>query len=505
MAKITERGRLWLTIGASVLVTGGITALVFSDRADIRTTEEEITAFDERIESADVEIRRTKDREDKVIVFREVQSRELEILPKQQEIAGFHQTLTTFLANSGAKFTKMPDNAPKESELTRGVYVTPNTIECEADATSLLRLVNLIENDPRLVAVKGLNVKAGARTRDQEEGQSHKVRLHLETYFYAPPAKTKDAIAIPNVAERLEDPVIKKLIADFQPERRDSYALRPSASRRDPFVDFRKEIVAEDPELTRTRFQTEENITLDVEKRHDLIREKSETEKSLSGSGALFQYDRVRQELDELINELRVRVANVASIRSVTFPELMARNEKVRLALEEVATTRQSLPRVLAITVAVATETRDAIQKAFGDADYPEVNTITTQWEQFLRGKIVEEAAQPLNEEIRGYRLRSKKLSEFHAKGVHVTGVVVNKTQPAQSVALISGEVRHVGDAIDNKGEIIVAGITATGVEFAYQGETIRVARGNVKSPPSPSGTSVPVSVPVPSNGGSGR
>ncbi len=498
MAKITERGRLWLTIGASVLVAGGITALVFSDRADIKATEEEIASLDERIEMADVEIRKTKDREDEVIVFREVQNRELEILPKQQEIANFHANLTVFLTNAGARFTKMPENSPKESELTRGVYVTPNTIECEADSTALLRLVNLIENDPRLVAVKGLNVKGGGRTQNGEEGEAHKVRLHLETYFYAPPAKAKAPVSIPNVAERLEDPVIRKKVSDFQPERRDSYALRPASARRDPFVDFRKEIVAEDPQLAIDRLRTQESVVLDIERRHDEIREKAETEKSLSGSGALFQYDRVRQELDELVNDLRVRVANVVSIRSVTLPELMTRNERVRLAIEELASTRQSLPRVLAINRAVATETRDAIQKAFSNGDYPEVNTITTQWEQFLRGKIVDESAQSLNDEIQSFRLRSKKLSEFHAKGVHVTGVVVNKLSPSQSVALISGEVRHVGDPIDNKGEIRVVAISATSVEFSYQGETIRVGRDAAPTPAAGAGggPNIPMSRP---------
>ena len=132
MAKLTEKSRLWLTVAASLVATGGMTAMVFSDRGDIRATEDEIVALDERIESADVEIRKTKDREDEVIVFRAVQNRELEILPKQQEIANFHANLTTFLTNAGARFTKMPENAPKESELTHGVYVTPNTIECVA-------------------------------------------------------------------------------------------------------------------------------------------------------------------------------------------------------------------------------------------------------------------------------------------------------------------------------------------------------------------------------------
>ena len=109
-------GRLWLTIGASVLATGGITALVFADRSEIKTTEEEIASLDGRIDAADVEIRKTKDREDEVIVFREVQNRELEILPKQQEIANFHLNLTTFLTQRGrAGSRRCPRTRPRRA------------------------------------------------------------------------------------------------------------------------------------------------------------------------------------------------------------------------------------------------------------------------------------------------------------------------------------------------------------------------------------------------------
>ena len=133
MVKLSERQLLWATIGTALAVTGGITALVFSDRDEIRVTEESISGLGERIREADVEIHKTKDREDQVIVFREVQSRELEILPQKQQIADFHMNLTTFLTQAGASFSKIPENAPKESELARGVYVTPNTVEFTAD------------------------------------------------------------------------------------------------------------------------------------------------------------------------------------------------------------------------------------------------------------------------------------------------------------------------------------------------------------------------------------
>lgn len=486
MAKLSEKQRLWLTIGASVALTGGITALVFNDRTQIRETEEEIASLEQRIELADVEIRKTKDREDEVIVFREVQDRELSILPTKQRIADFHSNLTTFLTQAGARFTKLPENAPKESELAKGVYVTPNAVECEADAASLLRLFNMIENDERLVAIKGFKVKAGAKPKDSDEETTHKVSLALETYYYAPPATARAATPIPSLAERLEDPVIQQRIASFQPERRDSYKLVASASRRDPFVDVRREVIVEDPEVTKKRFATEETLVLDMERRHDEIREKTEAEKALLLEGQLFQRDRLGQEVDGLVNELRVRVANVASVKSVTFPDLVARTDKVRVAIEEIATTRKDLPRELKVTVAVAESTRDQITVAFDRGDFAEVSSVVTAWEGFVRGKSIEPAAQPVLAEIVRFRKRGKILTEFHSRGIHVTGILLNPIEPSRSVALVNGKPVRVGDALDGKVEPKVLGISKDGVEFGFQGETIRVGREDASSTGNP-------------------
>lgn len=477
MAKLSEKQRLWLTIGASVALTGGITALIFNDRTQIRETEEEIASLEQRIGLADVEIRKTKDREDEVIVFREVQDRELSILPTKQRIADFHSNLTLFLTQAGARFTKLPENAPKESELTKGVYVTPNAVECEADAGSLLRLFNMIENDERLVAIKGFKVKAGAKPKEPDEQPTHKVALSLETYYYAAPATAKAATPIPNLAERLEDPVIQQRIASFQPEKRDSYKLVASASRRDPFVDVRREVIVEDPEVTRKRFAAEEVLVLDLEKRYDDIREKTEAEKAMLLEGQLFQRDRLGQEVDGLVNELRVRVANVASVKSVTFPDLAARTDKVRVAIEEVATTRKDLPRELKVTVAVAESTRDQIATSFDRGDFADVSSVVTAWEGFVRGKSVEPAAQPILEEIVRFRKRGKILTDFHGRGIHVTGILLNPMEPARSVALVNGKPARVGDALDGKSEPKVVGITREGVDFTFLGETIRVGR----------------------------
>lgn len=458
MAGLNERHRLWITIGASLALSGGVTALVLSDRADIQSAEDQIVELEERIRTADGEIRKTKEREDQVLVLRAVEQRETEVLPQRQQIGDFHANLTTFLTQAGAQFVKLPESAPKESEVVRGVYVTPNTIEFEADAAALLRFVNMIENDFRLVAIKGIKVKGGSRTKDGKP-PLHKVEVHLETYHYDPRSGARKPTPIPGEETRMEDEIIKKQIAQFQPERRDTYALRPAAGRRDPFVDVRREVVEEDPMAVKRRYEQEEVIALDLEKRLDEIREKTEMERAAHAASDLFKADRIGSEVDLLVNEVRVRLASVATVKSVTFPDLVSRVEKVRVRSEEEAARRKDLPRELEVTVGVSTQTREQIRDAFARADYADVNTLCNAWEQFVRGKRVDTAALPVCEEIKAFRQRAKTLAEFGAKGIKVTGLIVTPLAPANSVALVNGRTVKAGDALDEKGDVKVVRI----------------------------------------------
>lgn len=476
-SKLTERQRLWLTIGASAALTGGIVALVFSDRKVIDETNVEIEALETRIAAADVEIRKTRGREDEVIVFRAVKDRELEILPRHQEIADFHANLSMFLTQAGAVLTKLPDSAPKESELARGVFVTPNTLDFEADAAALLRLVNMIEVDPRLVAVKGLKVRAGSKAASaDDEVQRHRCSVSLETYYYNPPANTVAAVVVPQEAERREEPALAQRITSFQPERRDTYTLRPATSRRDPFVDVRREVIEEDPEVTKARFRKEEDVVVELEKRLDEVRERVEQEKAFVLDHRIFEADRLSRDIDQRVNELRVMLGASTTMKSITFPDLQARGDRVRTAMESIAAGRKELPRELRVTESVARDTRDQIDQAFRKADYAEVTALSVAWESFVRGKEVEPAAMPVLDEILAYRRRAKALSEFHAKGIYVTATIVNP-EPATSAAAISGRVFRHGDLIDGK-DVRIVGVRREGVEFEYQGERIFVARG---------------------------
>jgi hypothetical protein len=121
--------------------------------------------------------------------------------------------------------------------------------------------------------------------------------------------------------------------------------------------------------------------------------------------------------------------------------------------------------------------TRDLLQAAFAKADYAEVNSISVAWEQFLRGKAVEPAAQQIMLEIKDYRRRAKLLAEFHQKPLKVTGLMLNPNEPRQSVALVYAKVLRVGEAADDAGQVTVLAIDRDGVMFGYMGEQMKLRR----------------------------
>jgi len=242
VSKLSERQRLVITIIVTVLLTGGLLALIVKDRSEIDTTNDEIASLDARIQVAEVEIAKTKTREDNVLVYRAVEERELAVLPTKQAIANFHRDLSTFLAQAGLTFQELPESTPTESSLAKGIFVTRTVLTCEGVSFSLLKFLNMIENDERLVAVKGLKVKAGVRRRRSEDDGPllHDVEVHLETYFYNPDTRAVQRNKIAGEEARLQDDTLREAIASFQPERPDSYVLRPATSRRDPMIDPRQ-------------------------------------------------------------------------------------------------------------------------------------------------------------------------------------------------------------------------------------------------------------------------
>lgn len=474
MAKMSDRKRLFLVVGACVLVAGGLGALAYADRQEVETIETEIQGLDADIARANAEIAKIRKREDDLIVFRAVEEKELDILPKEQEIADFQASLSGYLSSSGARFKKIPDNVTKQSELAAGVWVTPNTLDFDADARALLRLIHTLEMSPRLTAVKGLSVKSGGRTSAESTSPVHPATLNLEMYYYKPASAAKAPVRIPDEAQRLESPEIRKEIDAFQPERRDSYVLKPSQSRRDPFVDVRREVVVDDPERLKKLFAAEETLVLEVEKIHDDLREKVEEEKALEADSDLFRRDRLSREVNELVKDLRSRLEQLGNLKRVTLPQMVERIDRLKASLEAIASLRKDLPALTTVTRSVAESTVKMFEDALGRDDYGEVASLASTWEQFVAGKAIEPDAVPVLKRIKELSDRARTLAEFHAIGIDVTGVMVNPENPSQSAAIVDGTAVGVGQVVGPKGnEAKVVEITREGVTFEFRSQRI--------------------------------
>ncbi len=488
MSRLSERQRLFVTIGASVLLTGGLLGLILKDRTEIDGVREEISSLDQRIRAADIEIRRTREREEVVLVDRAVENRELAVLPTRQKIAGFHRNLSTFLATAGLHFQELPESQAQESGLAQGIYVTRSAISFQGDASSTLKFINMMENDPRLISVKGLKIDAGEKAHNDSTAPiQHDVELTLETYFYDPSSDGSDRVHIPNAEARLQEPKIREAIAAFQPERPETYVLRPAASRRDPLIDPRRHRPTADEGDLQEAMRAQETIVLDLEHLLDDINEKVEQEKALDKTGDMFRLDRLQRDVDDQINELRARIAQLDQRRAITIPELAQRVQTVKDRLEELRGRRP--PREMTIPRDVVASTLSEVQKHFEKGEYQEVANLVGQWEQFLEGRKVSADALDLVEQISALRPRAKILSEFHSIPLRVTGTIVNPLNPSRSVALVNGRPMHIGDRLDEHGDVLLSEIGAENVVFAYQGESIPVKRKQGGAEEKPHGT----------------
>ncbi|MDJ0973609.1 MAG: hypothetical protein QNJ98_04050 [Planctomycetota bacterium] len=477
MRKLSEKQLLILTIAVSVLLTGGLVALILGDKNEIEGIEGEISAIEQQIQVCDVEIAKTKNREDKVLVFRAVESRELAILPTAQKIADFLRNLSTFFAAAGIDFSQAPESSPNESELAKGINETRTKLTLAGDAPAILRFMNMVENDPRLVAIKGFTLSAGQKDRmDPNKPILHDVNMTLATYFYDPAAGGVKRVHIPNEQKRLQDPKIQAAIDSFEPERPDTYVLRPSASRRDPFVDPRVERQTEPDDIVAERLKRESGIVEDLESQQREIAELIEQEKALISAGDLFRADRLGQEIDEKINELRAELAKVIEMKEVTVASLTARVQEVVIWLDSISGRRPQ--RDVTVTRKVAEKLLAELEELFNGGDYTELQNQANAWDGYVRGKEVDPGARSVLARINAMRRRAKNLSDFAALQLIVKAVIISEDDPRRNVALISGSAHRAGDKLDESGELVVGRISKTNVEFKFREERISLPVG---------------------------
>lgn len=491
MANPSEKKRLLLTIGVSAVLVGVLTWLILEDHGEIEAVEGEIETLEERIRAADVEIKRTTEREDKVVVFRAVEKKELEILPSKQKIAEFYSGLSKFFQAAGLRFRELPESKPVESDLAKGIFVTRSRVEGQGDAAAILKFINMLENDPRLVSVRGLKIDAARNQPDDPQAPIlHDVVVDLESYYYAPTGDGAAQVTIQGEEQRLQSAPVKAAIAAFVPERPATYDLRLASSRRDPLVDPRERRAKASEAAAAADLARQEGIVSDAEAALADLQEVEERGRALLASGELFKGDRVFAELELGVTELRARLAQVLQMKSVTNAALLGRVQAVQQRVEEL--TGRRAPRQTAVTRALAEKTLADMKRMFDAGAFGDVASTAQGWTEYLRGKQVAPDATAAIEAIGVLRGRARILAETEAIAVQVTGTLVNDSQPARSVAVVNGKHRKPGEAIDEGGEVLVHAVYRDRVEFSYKGEVFSRPRTSGSGAPAGTGGRTP-------------
>jgi hypothetical protein len=354
----------------------------------------------------------------------------------------------------------------------------------------------MVENDPRLVSIKGLDVEAadtnrGNKKTDKDVGPPlHDITVHLESYFYNPANLGFKPVTIPGEEQRLHDSAVKDAIAAFQPERPDTYVLRPSASRRDPLVDPRQRREKVDEDAEATEYGRQEKVVVEVETSLKDITEMHEQLKALLLGGELFKADRLQGEIDGKVNELRGRLAQITQMKTIINPTLVQRVMQVQERVDEFLGRR--VPRETTVTRNVSEKTLLELKEHFDKREYTEVATLGSAWADYLKGKEVDGDARAVLDEISVMRGRARILAEADGFQITITGTIVDERDPARSLAMVNGARLHPGDSVDEKQEVQVHRVLRTGVEFVFQGEVFFRDRSSGVSKPGKPGSGKP-------------
>jgi hypothetical protein len=223
-------------------------------------------------------------------------------------------------------------------------------------------------------------------------------------------------------------------------------------------------------------------IVTDVEAMLSDVLEMDEQARALLAAGELFKADRLQAEMDVKLNELRVRLAQIQQMKTVTNATMLGRVVAVQQRVDELMGRR--LPRETLVTRSLADKTLTEVRARFESGNFGEVATLCQAWFEFLKGKQFEPHAQELIEAMSVLRSRARVLAETEGFSIVISGTIVHDLDPARSGAVINGTLLRPGEAVDSAGEVRLKTVQRDGVELLYKGETFLRLRGTASRSP---------------------
>jgi len=477
VSKLNEKQLLLLTIGITVLLLGGLGWLIWSDMQAVEEEEGKIAQLHQQIGAAEKEIAKIPEREAQVIADREIADREVTFLPSEDDIESFWEVLERFADESGVRIDEISPSRASGRGAKGPIQTVSQTMTVRGTVDEYLRFMNLIENYDRIINVTEYSISSGKKA-DEDGKYRHGIRLALSTFTYSKRI-ANTIVSIPQYEKKRQTAEVKRWLSRIKIQEKESYTLRTSLGRRDPFVNVRREIEDTDgPEAGADRERAEallENLTESLQ----VLATGLEEEKLLKERGDIFRLAQAIKENRQLMADLVRRIEQLRQDKVFRDPRLAERFrqevlepfERLRERIEAADTERppMSNDEVKARFAAIA--------KHFDDRKWDEVTKGVRNFMDMTHdGQHVVEEARPTVEKITDMLRRSGVIREFEKRQIEITTIIFSPN--GLSLAIINGKSKSEGDALDNDGRVVIAEVGEDYVIFETEGVEIKKLKG---------------------------
>jgi len=477
VSRLSEKQLLILTIGITVLLLSGLSWLIWSDLEAVEEEEAKIEQLEGQIAAAEKEIATIPEREYRVIADREIADKEVAFLPSEEDIESFWEVLERFADEAGIRISEIsPSNMGRRGKGT--IQSVPQMLTVRGTIDEFLRFINLVENYERIINVTEYNINAG-KEADEDGKVRHGIKLALTTFTYSKRI-ANTIVSIPQYEKKRQQPAVKRWLSKIKIQEKESYTLRTSLGRRDPFVSARRKIEElGDPETGADRERAEARLEslaesvrtlaadIDIEdtlrERKDIFRLAQQVKENREKMGELARrIDRMRQ--DKLIRD--------AILAERFRAEVIVPFDRIKARIELIETEQAPMP------LNEVKARYGSIAKKFDEQKWDAVRKGVRTFLDLTRdGDHVVDEARPLVEKIIDLLRRSNVIREFEKKKIVITAIIYSER--GMSLAIINAKTKSEGDALDADGRVVIAEVGEDYVIFETEGVEIKKLKGD--------------------------
>lgn len=475
MNRLSEKQLLILTIGIAVLLTGGLGYLVWSDLQAAKEEEQKIKSLRDQIASSQSEIDQIPQREYRVIANREKAEKEVAFLPSETEIENFWEVIERFADDSGVLISEITSSDTGRGGRKKGkstIKSVPQVLSLKGTTDEFLRFMNLLENYDRIINVIEYRLTS-SKGPDKSGKLRHGIKMALTTFTYSKKV-ANTIVSISSYEKKRDHAEVKKWLSKIKIQERETYTLRTSLGRRDPFENVRKPVAKIDPTFTEDRGAQEAIITnLSEEVRS--LQDGLDIEAHLRKVKDLYRLAQQIKDNKKQFSSLNSRIEETKRKNLITDRELKDRFraevlEPFELIKERMAKGHEGAPK---LTRQQVQEWYDRIAEQFDEQNWKDVMELVRDFRQLSKnGKWVEDDARALAVQTIEFQRRATVIQDFEKRKVNISTIVFSPS--GVSLAIINGKQLGEGDALDGDGRVLVIEIGENYVIFETEGVEIK-------------------------------